>query len=344
MKAAATTGPGRVEILDQPEPRAFGDLVVVKILVAPLCTEFKDRRAGHVSDAIGHEAAGVVVDAGSSTRVRTGDRVAVMPQYACGQCWLCQAGDHIYCPNQRDVLAQSGSTYGTATLAQYILKPDWLLIPVPADVSLRHAVMACCGFGPTFTAHRRIDSSSVDTVVVSGCGPVGLGGIVQGRYRGATMLALETHPYRMELAAALGAAQVIDPRDPGAIDEVRKVTDGRGAAAGIETSGAPTAAALLARTIRSRGQMSIVAWTQELALPGIVPLGLDVHGCWHWNHQQHAPDMWTTIRATTGAIDTLITHEFDLDDLTAAMDVQDTGACGKVFVLPFGAADLQAAA
>src|SRR5690349_3632908 len=74
VKAAAITGPGVVDVLDQPVPRAHGDLVVVKILVAPMCTEFKGRKNGSEQYALGHEAAGVVVDAGTSGRVREGDR------------------------------------------------------------------------------------------------------------------------------------------------------------------------------------------------------------------------------------------------------------------------------
>lgn len=84
MKAAEIIGPGQVEIREQGNPRAHRDLVVVQVLVAPLSTEFKGRRAGSLTERVRHEAVGIVVDAGSSERVRAGDRVVVMPQYACG--------------------------------------------------------------------------------------------------------------------------------------------------------------------------------------------------------------------------------------------------------------------
>jgi L-iditol 2-dehydrogenase len=337
MIAAAITGPGRVELLEQPVPRAFEDLVVVKILVSPLCTEFKDRRDGGVSNRLGHEAAGVVEDPGRSKRFVAGDRVVVMPQYACGRCWLCQRGDHIYCRNQRDVLAESGSGFGLATMAQYILKPDWLLLPVPDDVALEHAVMACCGFGPTFSAHNGFQTTGLDTVVVSGCGPVGLGGIIQATVRGARVFGIEMTPYRASLARQLGAADVFDPSEAEIAAEIRELTDGRGADSGIETSGAPTAARLLASTLRVRGRMAVVAdLTPELTVPAVRPTGLEVFGCWHWNHQAHLPEMWKTIRKADTAIDTMITHTFDLDQVSTAMDVQDTGECGKILLYPFG--------
>jgi threonine dehydrogenase-like Zn-dependent dehydrogenase len=336
MKAAALTEPGRVELVDRDMPRAGGDLVVVKILIAPMCTEFKDRRAGVVNDVLGHEAAGVVVDAGTSRRVAAGDRVVVMPQYGCGVCWLCTSGEHIYCPNQRDVLKESGSPYGTATYTEYILKPDWLLLPVPADIGLRDAALTCCGLGPTFTAHTRMATSALESVVVSGSGPVGLGGIVHAATRGAQVAAIETQPYRAALAERLGAALVVDPRDEVAEQQLVEWSGGRGVDAAIETSGAPTAPGLLARSLRRFGRLAVVAWGQEVTLPPLVPLGLDVVGCWHWNHQRYAEEMWTTVRAAGERLSAMVTHEFPLDDVSAAMDLQDTGNCGKVLLYPHG--------
>lgn len=336
MRAAEITGPGEIAITEQDPPNARADLVVIKILVAPLCTEFKGRSQGERSDRLGHEAAGVVIDAGDSSLVQVGDRVVVMPQFACGVCWLCQRGDHIHCPNQRDVLAESGSAHGLATLAEYVIKPDWLLIKVPDDIPLEHAAMACCGFGPTFTAHQRLGTSVLSTVVVSGCGPVGLGAIVQGLTRGAEVIALETEPYRRELALKLGASQALDPRDPHVVERIRQLTGGRGATSGIETSGAPTAARVLTEGIQTRGQLAVVAWTSELTLPAVVPAGLTMYGCWHWNHQHFLAEMWTMIRRSADAIDVMITHRFTLDEVGHAMDLQGTGQCGKVILYPFG--------
>ncbi len=337
MRAAAITGPGLVEVLDQPVPHAEGDLVVVKILVAPMCTEFKDRKGGREQLALGHEAAGIVVDSGTSGRVREGDRVAVMPHYGCGRCWLCTAGDYMYCPNQRDVLAETGQDYGTATYAQYVLKPDWLLAPIPDDIPLEHGAMACCGLGPSFTAMERMRVGALDTVLVSGCGPVGLGAVVHAAVRGARILTLEVHPHRSELAEALGAEQVFDPRDPDVVQQIRAVTrDGRGVDAAVETSGAPGASRTLALATRARGRLSFVAWGADVDLPPLVPLGLEIHGCWHWNHLTSAPAMWETIRKAGPLLDTMITDVLDLTDVSAAMDIQDTGNCGKILLLPHG--------
>jgi L-iditol 2-dehydrogenase len=340
VKAAVLSAPGHVTVADRPEPEARGDIVKMRILVAPMCTEFKDRRSGTVTDTLGHEAAGVVTDPGESRRVRTGDRVVAMPQNGCGTCWLCTAGDHIYCQDQRDVLAETGSAYGTATFAQYLIKPDWLLLPVPAGVSLRHAALTCCGLGPGFNAIATLGVGALDTVLVSGCGPVGLGAITNAVVRGARVIALETSQYRADLARALGAAEVVDPFGSDPAGRVRDLTAGRGADCAVESSGAPDAAGLLAEATRLRGRIAVVAWGTPLRMPPPVPLGQAIHGCWHWNHQRHADQMWATVRAAGPLLDRLITHEFPLDKVDDAMDVQDSGSCGKVLLLPSGTGGL----
>jgi len=339
MRTAAITARGTIEIVERPQPHAAGDLVVVQILVAPMCTEFKSRRAGELSDSLGHEAAGVVVDAGTSSRVSVGDRVVVMPGNACGTCRYCIAGEHIHCPFPRDVLVESGQTYGTATYAEYVLKPDWLLVPVPDEVSLVHASAACCLLGPGFNAGQRMNVSASDTLLVAGCGPVGLGAIVNGTVRNATVLALEVNPWRADLARRLGA-QIFDPTAPDVAEQILAATGGWGVTASIETSGIPASPALLASVSARRAGLSIVAWGLDIALPPIVPLGLDVHGVWHWKHQTDGWRMIETIRKARGLLDAAITHRFALNDVSAAMDVQDSGQCGKVLLFPQGVAEL----
>lgn len=338
MKTAALFRPGEVDIVERDRPHAHGDLVVVKILVAPMCTENKDRKSGVLTDSLGHEAAGEVVDAGSSRRVRVGDRVVVMPGVACGLCRYCLAGEHIYCPFPRDVLGESRQSYGTATYAEYILKADWLLVPIPDDISVRHAAAACCLLGPSFNASNRLCLTAADSFLVAGAGPVGLGALGHGLARGARVLALETHPYRIALASRLGA-EIFDPLDSRVEEAIIAATSGHGVSTSIETSGVASSPTLLARVSQPRARMAIVAWGLDISLPPIVPLGLDVFGCWHWNHQRFGVQMMETIRRLRPYLDEVITHSFPLEQVSAAMDLQDSGNCGKVFLLPHGEVD-----
>jgi len=335
MIAGILSPEGIARAVEQPDPHANDDVVLVRIDVAPMCTEFRSRGDGQSHDVLGHEAAGVVVDPGTSRRVAVGDRVVVMPQYGCGVCRYCSRGDHIYCPFPRDVLAETGSEYGTGTFAQYVLKPDYLLLSVPDDISLDHAAAADCLLGPSFHASERMRVDALDTLLVGGCGPVGLGAVVNGVTRGARVLALETNPYRMKLAQSIGA-EVFNALDPDVDDAIRVATGGWGVTTAIETSGVPTSARRLAELATRLGQLAVVAWGSDITLPPLVPLGLTVHGCWHWNHAVLGERMWDTVRHASRLLDTVVTHRFDLIDVDAAMELQASGQCGKVFLYPNG--------
>jgi len=334
MKACVLAPGGVVSVADRPEPRAAGNVVKIQVTITPICTEFKDRRTGTACDALGHEAAGIVADPADSPLVRAGHRVVVMPGNACGQCRVCAIGEHIYCRSQRDVLAETGSEYGTGTYAEYVIKPDWLLLAVPADISLKHASLACCALGPGLNAVRRLEVTEHDIVLVSGCGPVGLGAIVHAAARRARVIAIEPNEYRARLALRLGAADCVDPSDPGWPKAIYELTDGCGASCAIETSGSPSAPSQLLSAMWPLGRMALLAWNAQVRLPPLVPHGVVIYGCWHWNHLRDSAAMWTVIRAYGPRLDALITHEFPLDDAATAMDLQDTGCCGKVLLYP----------
>jgi threonine dehydrogenase-like Zn-dependent dehydrogenase len=260
-----------------------------------------------------------------------------MPQYGCGVCILCTSGEHIYCPHQRDVLSETGSSFGTATFAEYLIKPDWLLLPVPVDISLRHAAMACCALGPSFNAMNAMRVSALDTVLVIGCGPVGLGAVVNAVARGARVVAVDINHYRLTLAKKLGAIAGVDASSPTASQEILGLCPSDGADAMFDSTGLPESVRLMEKVARARARLSFVAMNQPLELHRVVQRGLEVHGCWHWNHQRYASDMFEVILRSNDALNALVTHEFALDNVEEAFQVQLSGACGKVLLYPFGA-------
>ena len=334
MQVAAIFGPQQGGLTEKPTPTPKDDIVVVKIRVAPMCTEYHGFKEGHVSDCLGHEAVGEVIGVDQSSRVKIGDRVIVQPQNACGKCFLCQAGYHIHCENQRDLRSATGSEAGTATLAQYLLKPDYLLTLIPDGISDDHAAMACCGLGPTFGAMELLDADAFDTILITGLGPVGLGGVVNARYRGARVIGVEAHPYRTALAKELGAEAVIDPHDPDAAAQVRDLTGGCGADKAIETSGTAAAKDFLANAVRRKGRIAFVGWNGEAQVNTIISKGLTLYGAWHYNI--HAvPRLLQVIAASGDAIDKLITHRLPLSRVQEAWEIQVKGTCGKIVLHPW---------
>src|SRR5438067_5551328 len=88
MKKAVVLGSRKAELVEVPDPRPKEDWVVVKVHAAPMCAEYKAFVGSTAVDRLGHEAAGEVVAVAQPGRVKEGDRVVVMPLYACGKCAL----------------------------------------------------------------------------------------------------------------------------------------------------------------------------------------------------------------------------------------------------------------
>jgi L-iditol 2-dehydrogenase len=337
MQQAVILGEGRGGLVERPRPSSAEDVVLVKVHVTPMCTEYKAFKGGHPNDTLGHEAAGEVVEVAQPGKVRVGDRVVVMPQSACGRCALCLSGDYIYCQHSPDIHAITGSKTGTSTYAQYLLKQDWLLVPIPDDMSFEHASMACCGLGPTFGAMQRLQVNALDTILITGMGPVGLGGVINAWYRGCRVIAVESQPYRANLARELGAEAVIDPADPDSRKQILALTGGVGADKAIDCSGAPEAHRLLIDALRRRGQMAFVGEGGDLTLHvsrDMLRKGLTLHGSWHFNFADSLRLM-QVIRASTAPIDRLITHRFPMSRVQEAWELQITGNCGKVLLDPW---------
>ena len=334
MKVAAITGQRQSALVEKPTPRIKEDFALVKIQVAPMCTEYKAYSSGWSGDNLGHEAAGEVVEVAQPGKVKPGDRVVVMPQYPCGQCELCQTGDYIHCEHTVNPLQVCESESGTATYAQYCIKQDWLLVPIPDDLSYEHASMACCGLGPAFGATQRMNTGPSDTLVVVGLGPVGLGAVINGVYRGARVIGVDLHPYRSQLALALGAKAVVNPEDPEALKQILSLTGGRGADQSIDCTAVPAAQKLAIQATRRRGQVAFVGWGGHIEMDNMIPQGLTLHGIWHWN-LTFTHRFMRLIADCRDLIDQQITHTFPLSRVQEAWELQMTGNCGKVLLNPW---------
>ncbi len=336
MKKAVLLGERQAGIVDVPGPCPKEDWVVVKVHAAPMCTEYKRFLSGQPSDYLGHEAAGEVVEVAQPGRVRVGDRVVVMPSYPCGGCELCVAGDYIHCQHSTDVAAFTGSREGSATMAQYLLKPDWLLPPIPDGVSYEHASLACCALGPTFGAFDAMGLSAFDTVLITGAGPVGLGGVVNARFRGARVIVAEPAPWRAERARQMGAT-VIDPRQADALEQITQLTDGRGVDSAVDCSGDGTAQRLCIDATRRKGKVAFVGESYEplpiTVSPDMIRKGLTLIGSWHYNLKLFPQVMQVIQRSPL--IDQLISHVFPLSRIQEAFEVSAAGETAKVILKPW---------
>ncbi len=336
MKKAVLLGKQKAAIVDVPDPLPKDDWVVVKVHAAPMCTEYKRFVEGRATDYLGHEAAGEVVAVARPGRAQVGDRVVVMPAYPCGKCRLCVAGDYIHCQDGYDFAALHGSLEGSATMAQYLLKPDWLLPPIPDDMSFEQASLACCALGPTFGAFETMGLSAFDTVLITGAGPVGLGGIVNASFRGARVIVAEFPGWRAERARQMGAT-VLDPGDDRIVQQIMDLTGGRGVDGAIDCSGSVKAQRLGIDAVRRKGLVAFVGESHEplpiTVSPDMLRKGISLIGSWHYNLKLFPLIMQVILRSPL--IELLISHVLPMSRIQEAFQISASGQTAKVILQPW---------
>ncbi len=337
MKKAAILGKESAGLVDVPTPHAIEDWALVKVHVTPMCTEYKAFRSGAEAHYLGHEAVGEVVETAQPGPVKVGDRVVVMPLWPCGTCALCVAGDYIYCEHLVDFAAMTGSREGSATYAQYLLKPAWLLPVIPDDITYEMAALALCALGPSFGAFEAMNLNAFDTVLITGAGPVGLGAIVNARYRGARVIVAESNPYRIERARLLGAETVVDPRSDTVAARVRELTGGLGVDAALDCAGVVAAQRLCIDAARRRGRVAFVGeCSDDLPIkvsPDMIRKGLTLIGSWHYN-LNHFPKIMQVIRSSP-VVAQLISHVLPMSDIQRAFEISSSQQCGKILLKPW---------
>jgi L-iditol 2-dehydrogenase len=336
MKQVFITGKKKSEIREVTTPQAKKDWVLVKITVAAMCTEYKQFAIGQANHPLGHEAAGEVIEIAETGNINVGDRVVVMPQYPCGVCELCLTGEYIHCQNTVNFREFTGSEFGNSTYAEYILKPSWLLPLIPDDISDEHGSMLCCGLGPTFGAMERMNCGVDDTILISGLGPVGLGGVINARCRGSHVFGVAKNSYRANLALDLGAEKIFNPNDPNVDKQIIDFTEGKGVSCSIECSGDAQAQRLLLNVTRRNGRIAFVGESADFMIKisdDLIRNGLTLYGIWHYN-LNGISKLFELVRNSKEALDLLITHRFSLKDVADAWDLQLGRKCGKVLLLP----------
>lgn len=336
MKQVIITGKRQADIIDVPRPKSKDDWAVVKIIAAPLCTEYKQYLGGKPAFPLGHEAAGEVVEIARPCEVEVGDRVVVMPQYPCGTCALCRSGEYIHCEHIIDFQTFSGSDYGNGTYAQYILKPSWLLPRIPDDLTYEQGAMLCCGLGPTFGALERMNARAQDTVLITGLGPVGLGGVINATYRNARVIGITNNSYRADLARELGA-EIVLKSGAETIAQIMERTDGKGADIAMDCAGDPGAQRLLIDATARNGKVAFIGESGNLNVKisdDLIRKGLTFFGIWHYNYQGIGP-LFDLVKRAKTKINKLITHTFPMEQVREAWELQLSRQCGKVVLYPW---------
>lgn len=230
----ATRGPVSIESLNLEEPRA--DEVIVRVVASGVCHTDILIRDGVLPVptppvVLGHEGAGVVERIGSAvTKVSPGDRI-VMTFNSCGSCESCVEGATTYChhigpynfagkrpdgstPLSKGAERISGYFFAQSSWATHALCAERNIVKVPNKARLELLGPLACGVqtgaGAVINALKVRPGKSL---AVFGAGSVGLSAIMAARVVGATtIVAVDVHDSRLELARQLGATHTINPR------------------------------------------------------------------------------------------------------------------------------------
>lgn len=328
MKKVIITGKEKAELSEVAMPKPTGNLVLVKIHVAPMCAEYKHFLDGVPRDCLGHEAAGEVVEVAEPGPVKVGDRVVAMPLDACGQCALCLSGDFIHCEENH---------MQDATMAQYVLKPAFMLKKIPDDVSYEKAALACCGLGASFGAMQNLNLTAFDTVLITGLGPVGLGAVINASFRGARVIAVESNEFRANLARELGAEAVIHPADPDALKKIKELCGGIGPDCAVDCSGAIPAHRLCIDAVRRKGKVAFIGESHKetpvVISRDLIRKGIHLIGSWHYNLNDY-PKLMKVIQ-TSPLVDKLVTHRFPMSRIEEAFTESARQMSGKILINPW---------
>jgi threonine 3-dehydrogenase len=280
---------------------------------------------------LGHELAGTVVSTGAGvTRVKEGDLVGVESHLVDWTCATCRRGDPHLCQNLRVI-----GVHADGGFAEHVVIPETNAIESngldPAVVALQE---------PMGNAVHAAFAEPIEgrSVLVTGCGPIGLCAVGIARAAGATVvIATDTEPYRLELARTMGADLALDGADPATDERILAATNGDGIEVVLEMSGAPPALEQGLRVVARGGRISLLGIfgeppTVDLS-ERVIMQGLRLYGI----YGRRIYDTWERTQALLrGGLDVtpIITHRLPLDEWEQAFDLIASRHAGKVVLLP----------
>ena len=253
MMALQFHGKKDVKVDDVPVPKVTqAQDAIVRVTASTVCGS--DLHLYHKlipglpkSYTLGHESVGIVDDVGPAvTKFKKGDRVVISAVIACGQCEYCERQEFSCCDFTNDPNPIQDNLYGhhTAGLfgysgalgafegcqAEFVRVPiaDINLFPIPNDITDKQALViadiACTGFHGTELA----DVKPGDSVVIFGCGPVGLMAQMWAKYRGASIVvAIDIDEQRLDFAKKnFGSITIVNDKKTDLCEEVQKYIPG----------------------------------------------------------------------------------------------------------------------
>ncbi|MCB5176061.1 NAD(P)-dependent alcohol dehydrogenase [Microvirga lenta] len=339
MKAAIFVEPNRIVLDEKPIPDVGPLDALIRITTTTICGTDVHILKGEYPVArgltIGHEPVGIIEKLGSAVEgFEEGQRViagAITPSGHSAAC-LCGCHSQDGPRTKYGFKPMGGWRFGNTidgAQAEYLLVPDAMtnLSPIPDSLTDEQVLMCpdimSTGFSGAESGKVRIG----DTVAVFAQGPIGLCATAGARLMGATrIIGVEAVPARMEIARRMGADHVVDFTKVDAVDEIMRLTDGRGVDVAIEALGRQETFEAALRVLRPGGTLSSLGvYSSDLKIPldGFLA-GLGDHTIVTTLCPGGKERMRRLMQViASGRIDTqtLVTHRFKLDQIEEAYDL-----------------------
>ena len=281
MKSAQFIEPGRIVLDDKPIPDVGSNDALIRITTTTICGTDIHILKGEYPVAkgltVGHEPVGVVEKLGANVQGYVeGQRVIAGAICPSGYSNACLDGFHSQDGQSgaHGLKAVGGWRFGNTidgAQAEYLLVPDAManLAPVPDGLTDEQVLMCpdimSTGFAGAESANIRIG----DTVAIFAQGPIGLCATAGAKLKGATtIIAVVTVPERLEMAKRMGADLVIDFTKADPVDEIMRLTEGRGVDAAIEALGLQQTFESCLRVLKPGGTLSSLGvYSDDLKIP-----------------------------------------------------------------------------
>ena len=333
MKAAVFHEPNKPLKIEEVEtPKIETHEILVKIAACGVCNtdlHYIDHGVPTFKKPpmiLGHEPSGIVEEVGAEVKnFKAGDRVLIPPVFSCGYCDNCRLGRENICFN----MVMLGNHIDGA-FAEYTKVPAKDCQHLPEDLPLEESsIIADAISTPYHAVKNRAQVKPGDSVVVFGCGGVGINVVQVAAASGASVIAVDIVDKKLDMAKKLGAQQTINAsgkEDKELLKEIRKLTGG-GADIAIEAIGNPKTIELANGAVKAGGLHCQVGYTHHnvpINAGRLMFREIEIKGSLGCRPVDY-PKIIAMVRTGKIQLEPVVTHKFKLEEIEQAFELMRKG-------------------
>lgn len=327
MKTAVMLGIGKMGFEERDIPKVKDNEVLVKLEYVGICgSDLHYYETGAIGDyvvkppfVLGHEPGGTVVEVGKDVKhLKAGDRVALEPGKTCGHCEFCKTGRYNLCP---DVVFFATPPID-GVFQEYVAHEADLCFKLPDNVStMEGALIEPLAVG--FHAAMQGGAGAGQTAVVMGAGCIGLVTMMALKAMGVSKVyVVDIMEKRLKKALELGADGVINGSRDDAVEEIRRLTDGRGCDLAVETAGTQITTVQTVHMAKKGAVIVLVGYSKsgEMTLPMSLALDKELTFKTVFRYRNIYPMAIDAVAGGKVNLKGIVTNVYELDDVQKAMD------------------------